>query len=178
MPLSRPPKVLDAPMDILWFWLFLALLVLHNGEEFLFLGRMASWPAKRPLRMPVTRFRIALAAVTLAGAALPALKIAGFVLADRLLAGAALVMLANAVFPHLVATLALRRYTAGVTTAVLLVAPGSILILQAAHRLGLGPAEIVSAALWIAFPLIAFLWLVVGTRLRRADNPADSEPVC
>jgi hypothetical protein len=121
-------------MDIFWFWLFVVLLALHNGEEYAFIDRMASLPTRRPVRIPVRRFRIALAAVTLAGAVLPALKIAGVFLADRLLAGSAAVMLANAVFPHLVATIALRRYTAGVVTAVVMITPGSILILQAALR--------------------------------------------
>jgi hypothetical protein len=154
-------------MDIFWFWLFVVLLALHNGEEYAFIDRMASLPTRRPVRIPVRRFRIALAAVTLAGAVLPALKIAGVFLADRLLAGSAAVMLANTVFPHLVATVALRRYTAGVVTAVVVITPGSILILQAALRAGLAPSEIALAALWVAVPLVAFLWLFIGTALRQ-----------
>lgn len=154
-------------MDIFWFWLFVVLLALHNGEEYAFIDRMASLPTRRPVRIPVRRFRIALAAVTLAGAVLPALKIAGVFLADRLLAGSAAVMLANTVFPHLVATVALRRYTAGVVTAVVVITPGSILILQAALRAGLAPSEIALAALWVAVPLVAFLWLFIGTVLRQ-----------
>jgi hypothetical protein len=154
-------------MDIFWFWLFVVLLALHNGEEYAFIDRLASLPTRRPVRIPVRRFRIALAAVTLAGAVLPALKIAGVFLADRLLAGSAAVMLANAVFPHLVATIALRRYTAGVVTAVVMITPGSILILQAALRAGLAPSEIALAALWVAVPLVAFLWLFIGTALRQ-----------
>lgn len=154
-------------MDIFWFWLFVVLLALHNGEEYAFIDRMASLPTRRPVRIPVRRFCIALAAVTLAGAVLPALKIAGVFLADRLLAGSAAVMLANAVFPHLVATVALRRYTAGVVTAVVVITPGSILILQAALRAGLAPSEIALAALWVAVPLVAFLWLFIGTALRQ-----------
>lgn len=154
-------------MDIFWFWLFVVLLALHNGEEYAFIDRMASLPTRRPVRIPVRRFRIALAAVTLAGAVLPALKIAGVFLADRLFAGSAAVMLANAVFPHLVATIALRRYNAGVVTAVVMITPGSILILQAALRAGLTPSEIALAALWVAVPLVAFLWLFIGTALRQ-----------
>lgn len=154
-------------MDIFWFWLFVVLLALHNGEEYAFIDRMASLPTRRPVRIPVRRFRIALAAVTIAGAVLPALKIAGVFLADRLLAGSAAVMLANAVFPHLVATVALRRYTAGVVTAVVMITPGSILILQAALRAGLAPSEIALTALWVAVPLVAFLWLFIGTALRQ-----------
>lgn len=154
-------------MDIWWFWLFVVLLAIHNGEEYAFLDRVASLPTRRPIRIPVRRFRIALVVVTLAGAALPALKMAGLFLADLLLAGAATVMLANAVFPHLVLTVALRRYTAGVVSAIVLITPGSILILQAALREGLTLSEIALATLWIAVPLLAFLWLFIGTALRQ-----------
>jgi hypothetical protein len=31
----------ETVMDMFWFWLFFSLLVLHNGEEYLFADRLA-----------------------------------------------------------------------------------------------------------------------------------------
>lgn len=162
-------------MDILWFWLFLGLLLIHNGEEYLFAPRLADVVTGRGLRLPLTRLRIGLVIVTLAGLALIPVKMAGISAADPLLAGSALVMLANVFVPHLLATLLLRRYTAGVVSAVVLMAPGCGLILQAAHAAGLTGRAILFAALTLAGPLILFLWLFIGSGLMRkgpADTPA------
>lgn len=161
-------------MDMFWFWLFFGLLVLHNGEEYLFADRLADVVGGRGLHLPLTRLRIALVIVTLAGLALISVKLAHMPLADPLLAGAALVMLANVFVPHLVATLLLRRYTAGVVSAVLLMAPGCVLILQAATAAGLSGRTITVAALTIAGPLLLFLWLFIGTGLMR-QSPAGIE---
>ncbi len=163
-------------MDIFWFWLFCSLLVLHNGEEYLFAARLTDVVAGRISRLPLTRLRIALVIVTLAGLALVPVKMAGMPAADPLLSGAALVMLANAVVPHLALTVLLRRYTAGVVSAVLLMAPGCALILQAAHAAGLASRDIVYAALTVAVPLVLFLWLFIGSALMRKDHPDTPSP--
>lgn len=174
---SRHPKgAAKAHMDLQWYWLFLGLLIIHNGEEYLFADRLADVFTDRGIRLPLTRLRVGLVIVTLAGLALIPMKMADIPAADPLLAGAALVMLANAVIPHLVASLALKRYTAGVVSAVFLMAPGCVLILQAASAAGLTNRAIVLAALTVAGPLLLFLWLFIGAALMRRGPPeSDSQ---
>ncbi|WP_161596955.1 HXXEE domain-containing protein [Rhizobium glycinendophyticum] len=163
-------------MDTFWFWLFFGLLVLHNGEEYLFADRLADVFAGRGLHLPLTRLRIALVIVTLAGLALIPAKMTQMSAADPLLAGAALVMLANAVIPHLAATVILRRYTAGVVSAVLLMAPGCVLILNTALAAGIAGRTIVWAALIVAGPLLLFLWLFIGAGLMRKGHAEPPAP--
>ena len=158
-------------MDILWFWLFFGLLLIHNGEEYLFAHRLADVFARRGLRLPLTRFRIALVIVTLAGLVLIPAKLAQMPAADPLLAGAALVMLANVFVPHLTASLLLRRYTAGVVSAVVLMAPGCALILEAASSAGLSSRTMLITALALAGPLLLFLWLFIGSGVMRKAPP-------
>lgn len=154
-------------MDILWFWLFFGLILIHNGEEYLFANRLADVFAGHGVSLPLTRLRFALGIVTLAGLALIPVKLAQMPAADPLLAGSALVMLANVFVPHLAATLVLRRYTAGVVSAVVLMAPGCTLILQAASAAGLSNRTMLVTALALAGPLLLFLWLFIGSGLRR-----------
>ncbi len=163
-------------MDILWFWLFFGLLLIHNGEEYIFANRLADIVAGCGLDLPLTRFRIALVIVTLAGLALIPVKLAELPAADPLLAGSALIMLANVFIPHLAATLVLRRYTAGVVSAVFLMAPGCTLILQAALGAGLSSRDVFFAALALAVPLLLFLWLFIGSGLRRNASSGPPAP--
>ncbi len=159
-------------MSIMWFILFAGILLIHNAEEWIFVDRLTFSSPGRRIRLPVTRFRVALVLVTLAGMALVPLKASGLEQADRLLAGAAAVMVFNAVFPHLFLTLVLRRYTAGVVTATLLMLPGCFAIIAAAHEAGLHPVEIGIGALLVGLPVLLLLVLLIGPRLWREGPPA------
>ncbi|QJE73763.1 HXXEE domain-containing protein [Aerophototrophica crusticola] len=161
-------------MEMIWFWLFASLLLIHNAEEYAFINRLAEALSSRGFRVPVRRFRVALAVITLAGFALVPLKAAGLASADQLLAGAAVVMAINVFFPHVLLTAALRRYTAGVVSAVLLVAPTSILTLRAALHSGLTPSQIAVGTLAVGVPLIAFIWLFIGHGLTRDRDGTDA----
>lgn len=159
-------------MSITWFFLFASILLVHNAEEWIFVNRLTLGCAGSRIRLPVARFRVALVIVTLAGMALVPLKAAGVALSDQLLAGAAAVMVFNAAFPHLWLTLVLRRYTAGVVTATLLMLPGCLAIIAAAREAGLLATDIAIAALWVGVPVLVVIVLLIGPGLRQEAAPA------
>lgn len=156
-------------MSITWFFLFAGILLAHNAEEWIFFDRFNPGGAKGGIQVPVIRFRLALILVTLAGVALVPLKAVGLAWADRLFAGAAAIMVFNAIFPHLWLTLVFRRYTTGVVTGLLLMLPGCVAIIIAAREAGLRPGEIASAALLVGASVLLLLVLVMAPGLRR--NP-------
>lgn len=163
-------------------WVFTAAVLLHNAEEAWCLPR---WSRQRGAwRRPVGdgQFRFAVGVLSLLflaltlgasapGWAAPALQpvFAAYVIA----------MLANALVPHLVVSLATRRYMPGTASAWLLVVPlGSLYLTQAAERRQLPHG---SQLLWMA-PLVAVglvatiaLLLRIGARLgSRRYRPGET----
>jgi len=115
-------------------WLFTAGVLLHNLEEALWLPAWSTQAARwyRPVPAPAFRFAagvLSLAFVVLTLAA--TLSQAGSV-AAYLMAGYVLAMLLNVLAPHVLATVALRRYMPGTATAVLLNLPLGLLYLRRA----------------------------------------------
>lgn len=115
-------------------WLFTAGVLLHNLEEALHLPAWSMQATRwyRPVPAPVFRFAagalsLGFVAVTLAAT----FSLAGSV-AAYLMAGYALAMLLNVLMPHVLATIALRRYMPGTATAVLLNLPLGLLYLRQA----------------------------------------------
>lgn len=113
-------------------WLFAAAVTIHNLEEAIWLPNWSKDAGRYHVPVSAKQFRFAVLALTLAAWAVAAWSAAGSLLADYLVAGYALAMLVNVVFPHLAATLAMRRYAPGTTTAVLFNLPVTALLLQQA----------------------------------------------
>jgi hypothetical protein len=150
-------------------WLFVAAVAAHNAEEAIWLPTWSKTASKWHPPVTAIEFRFATAVLTLLAILAGALAGRGSESAGAyLVAGYALAMLLNVLFPHLLATLALRRYMPGTATAVLLTMPASAALLwkasaggyiDAQRFLWTGPATVLGIALSI--PLL--FWL--GRRL-------------
>jgi hypothetical protein len=119
-------------------YLFPILVALHNTEEAIWLP---GWSERAGLwHTPVASgvFRFAAAILTVLAFVLTALSIRAGKEAvwTYLLFGYMVAMLANVLFPHLAAAVALRRYTPGVVTAVVLNLPVLSLLISLALREG------------------------------------------
>lgn len=117
-------------------WLFAAAITIHNLEEAIWLPRWSASAGRFHMRVEASRFRFAVAVLTIAGWAVVAWSAAGSRFADYLVSGYALAMLVNVVVPHVAATLALRRYAPGTATALALNLPVTALLLRAAFAEG------------------------------------------
>jgi hypothetical protein len=166
-------------------WLFVLAIAVHNLEEAVWLP---AWSQRiRSQRFgrwhhPVgaSEFRLAAIVLTAAGAAAAlAANIGGKgSLGAYLVCGYALAMLLNVVFPHLLASLAMREYAPGTLTALLLNAPACALLLELALREGYVDAKIF---LW-AGPLVVLgivgsipLLFAIGRRLPAVADRAETE---
>ncbi len=151
-------------------WFFVAAITLHNLEEAIWLPQWSRSAGRWHVPVDPFVFRFAVAVLTLA-----AFAVAAFAMANGkqstgayLLAGYALAMLLNVVFPHLIATLATRRYAPGTATALLLNAPVCTLLLLvaleqeyvvAATFKWAGPAIVIAIALSIPLLFIVGGWI-------------------
>jgi len=115
-------------------WLFTVGVLLHNLEEALWLPAWSTRAGRwyRPVAAPVFRFAaavlsLAFLVLTLAAGWSPPGSVAAY-----LMAGYVLAMVLNVVAPHVLATIALRRYMPGTATAVLLNLPLGLLYLRQA----------------------------------------------
>lgn len=115
-------------------WLFTCGALLHNLEESLWLPRWSAHATRWYRPVPVSVFRIAASmlslifvAVTLAATLSPPRGVAAY-----LMAGYALAMALNALFPHLLATIAQHRTMPGTATGVLLNLPLGVFYLHRA----------------------------------------------
>jgi hypothetical protein len=150
-------------------WLFAAAVTAHNAEEAIWLPAWSRSAGKWHPGVTAIEFRFATAVLTLLAILAAALARRGDGSAGAyLVAGYALAMLLNVLFPHLLATLTLRRYMPGTVTAVLLIMPASAALLwnaiaggyiDAQRFLWTGPATVAGIA--ISIPLL--FWL--GRRL-------------
>lgn len=106
-------------------WLFAACITFHNLEEALWLPRWSQSAGRWHHPVGAREFRFALGVLT--ALAYGAAYLAGVSgkesLGAYLISGYALAMLLNVFFPHLLATLIMRRYAPGMATAVLLNLP-------------------------------------------------------
>ncbi|MEW6263186.1 MAG: HXXEE domain-containing protein [Thermodesulfobacteriota bacterium] len=117
---------------VLLSWLFALAVTIHNLEEALWLP---AWSRSAgPWHHPVGArgFRFAVAVLTAFAYLAAYLAMVGGQESPGayLIAGYALAMLLNVLFPHVLATLIMRRYAPGTSTALLLNLPASILLLQ------------------------------------------------
>lgn len=147
-------------------WLFVAAVALHNLGEAIWLPGWSRSAGKWHHPVGAGEFRFAVIVLTLVAAAaawLAQMQGKGSCGA-YLLAGYALGMLINVLFPHLLATVFLRRYAPGAVTAVLLNLPITAMLLHRAVAEEfvepqlfaiLGPAVV--AALGLSIPFLFWL---------------------
>jgi Protein of unknown function with HXXEE motif len=156
---------------ILLSWLFALAVTLHNAEEGWLLpawSRSAGhW--HQPVGTGEFRFAVGILTVLAYFAAGLSASSGKKSVGTYLLAGYALAMLLNVVFPHVLATIALRRYAPGTATAVLLNLPLTVLLLSTAIQAGyiqlaqfLWVGPLVTGGLLGALPLLFALgrWLL------------------
>jgi Protein of unknown function with HXXEE motif len=119
-------------------WLFAIVIAAHNLEEAVWLPDWSLTAGRWHHAVGNTEFRFAVIVLTLLAAIAAWLaKVQGREsFGAYLVAGYALAMLLNALLPHLLATVAMRRYMAGTATAVLLNLPVTIYVLTLGFREG------------------------------------------
>ena len=119
-------------------WFFALAVTLHNAEEALFLPKWSMCAGRWHAPVNPFEFRFAVVVLTLLayGTAYLSARHGPQSAAAYTLAGYAMAMLLNAFFPHLLATLALRRYAPGTATALLLNLPvcGALLYVGLANE--------------------------------------------
>jgi hypothetical protein len=140
--------------------LFLLSFTLHNIEEALWMPKWSQDKIRFLKPAPKNEFYCALIVLT----ALSYLAVClmalypGQRLFTYLFAGLLGAMAFNAVFPHIAATIALRKYAPGVITAVLLMLPvNGLILLHMANSSILSPYEIVLSTLGVGVPMAASL---------------------
>jgi len=118
--------------------LFALAVTLHNLEEALFLPAWSRSAGRWHHPVGAREFRFAVAVLTVfAYVAVYLAAVGGKGSAGAyLLAGYALAMLLNVIFPHVFATLVMRRYAPGTATALLLNLPITVLLLHRALHEG------------------------------------------
>jgi uncharacterized protein with HXXEE motif len=163
---------------VLLSWLFALAVTLHNAEEGWLLPAWSRSAGRWHQPVGTGEFRFAVGILTVLAYLAAGLSASGGKesVGTYLLAGYALAMLLNVVFPHVLATIALRRYAPGTATALLLNLPVTVLLLSTAIQAGyiqlaqflwVGPS--VSAGLLGTIPLLFALgrWLL---KLRKSSS--------
>jgi hypothetical protein len=119
-------------------WIFVLVVAAHNLEEAIWLPAWSRTVVRWHQAVGNTEFRFAVIVMTLVAiiSAWLATVQGRASLGAYLVAGYALAMLLNVLFPHVVASLVLRRYMPGTATAVLLNLPVTIGLLGRAFREG------------------------------------------
>ncbi|MGV8081126.1 MAG: HXXEE domain-containing protein [Syntrophales bacterium] len=121
-----------------WQWLFPVAVTVHNLEEAVLLPAWSQRAGRWHRPVEPFAFRFAVAVLTVLAYAATAWSAAGGAesIGAYLLSGYALAMLLNVFLPHLLATVALRRYVPGLATALLCNLPVTAGLLQAAFAEG------------------------------------------
>lgn len=116
---------------ILLCWLFALAVTLHNLEEALWLPAWSRSAGQWHHPMGVREFRFAVAVLTAFAYLAAYLATVGGKesVGAYLVAGYAFVMLLNVLFPHVLASLVMRRYAPGTATALLLNLPITLVLI-------------------------------------------------
>jgi hypothetical protein len=125
-------------MFIILAWLFAAAITVHNLEEAFFLPSWSEQAGRWHRPVGANEFRFAVFVLTvLAGVAALLASVQGREsFGAYVLSGYALAMLLNVAFPHLLVTMATRRYMPGTATALALNLPVTAALLHQAFREG------------------------------------------
>jgi hypothetical protein len=151
-------------------FLFAAAITLHNLEEALWLPGWSQSAGRWHHPVGAREFRFAVGVLTVLAYVAACLSVFGGKegVGAYLIAGYALAMLLNVLFPHVLATLMLRHYAPGTASALLLNLPVTVLLLSQGFQQGyirsstfiwVGP--LVVAAILGSIPLL----FTIGRRL-------------
>jgi hypothetical protein len=136
-----PDKANAMTFDAMTFddlaWVFVAAVVCHNLEEAVFLPAWSRSAGRWHSAVGEVEFRFAVTILTLLAAGCAVLAVKRNEIGVYLLCGYALAMALNVFFPHVAATIVLKRYMPGTATGVLINLPVCVLLLIAADREGL-----------------------------------------
>jgi hypothetical protein len=158
-------------------WFFAVVVTGHNLEEAVFLPQWSQKAGRWHPPVGAGEFRFAVTILTLLAfiAAYWSASGARGSVGAYLVSGYALAMLLNVVFPHLAATLVIRRYMPGTATSVLFVLPVSSLLLYRAFLQGYIKFSLfvyIGPGIVLAIMLIIPILFIVGRRVC-GDKKAD-----
>ena len=140
--------------------LFLFGFTLHNLEEALWLPAWSRHAARFHPEVKRNEFHFAIFVVTAIGYLLTFLHLTADgnnLIVQSIYYGFVLMMCLNVVFPHLIATIVLKRYAPGLVTGLLLNLPFGIVLIQKGLAAGI-PLEHIAAAAILA--VVLFLSLI------------------
>jgi hypothetical protein len=139
-----------------WQWLFPVAITLHNLEEAIWLPAWSNHAGKwhRPVSAPAFRFAVAVLTTLAFIVTIWSAKAGRESVGAYLLTGYALAMLINVFVPHLLATVAMRRYMPGLGTAVALNLPVAVILLRRAFAEG-----------YVRFPTFVYCGVLVCVTL-------------
>ena len=140
--------------------LFILSFTLHNIEEGLWLPKWSQHAEKYHQKVSNNEFHFALISITVFGYLLTfALIMFGstFDIIRYIYLGFIIMMSFNAIFPHLLATIALKKYAPGTLTGLLLNLPIGIAIVIQYYRQGLNFFNLIIATVIVAFVVIISL---------------------
>ncbi len=154
---------------------FVLAVLLHNAEEAIFLPAWSQHAARwhRPVGRSEFRFAVTALSLLLVVVAAFAIHQGPNSLSAYLFFGYVFAMTANAIVPHLAATLALRRYMPGTASGLLLNLPiGIYLLHEAVVQRWVAPSSLlwVAPAVGIALAASIPLFLAVGRLLSSTSN--------
>jgi hypothetical protein len=106
-------------------WLFAVSITIHNIEEAIWLPKWSNSAGRwhHPIQPSVFRFAVLILTLLAYIFSIAALIGGKHSIGAYLVSGYALAMLLNVVFPHLIATIALKKYAPGLASAILLNLP-------------------------------------------------------
>ncbi|MGC1175803.1 HXXEE domain-containing protein [Polaromonas sp.] len=157
-------------------WLFALGVVVHNVEEAWLLPAWSARAGRWHVRVTPAVFRFAVTVLSVAVLAAAWLASSGGPrsFGAYFIAGYALAMALNALVPHLVATLALRRYAPGTATGVLLNLPlGSWLVCRSLAEAYVDPAVFAVAGPATVFILLASIPLLFAVGRKLTGQPPE-----
>lgn len=143
-------------------WLFVVATAVHNAEEALWLPAWSRTAGRWHGAVGATEFRFAVAVLTVLAAfsAWLAAMQGKESLGTYLVSGYALAMTLNAIFPHFLATFALRRYMPGTATGMFLNLPIGVALLTQAMSEGY-----IDAAAFLRFGPLVVIGLLASIPL-------------
>lgn len=162
---------------------FVVAVLMHNTEEALFLPAWSVHAARwyRPVDPLAFGFAAAALSLLLVVVALLAFRRGPNSVAAYLFFGYVFAMVANALVPHLVATLALRKYMPGTATGLLLNVPVGLYLLHEAlsqgwvdGRIFLWAAPAVAVGLVVSIPVFLALGRVSMAALHRLGRDRNA----
>lgn len=139
---------------------FCLAITLHNLEEALWLPAWSQQPSKFQKKVSVKEFRFAVIVITALAyiATFSYVYLPTFSLAKWIFIGFSGAMIVNAIFPHLVATIIMRKYAPGLLTGLLLNVPVNSFILYKLYKVNVvSVKEVVFSTIIVGLILVMMI---------------------